>query len=92
MQECVPPDVSQQSIGQMSQLFSKANPHPGAGLCVAVMAYLHSLRSCPLMLINLKPYLFSLLWASIHTKLLFPIAGFSKSIQSGTLSSVDRKN
>lgn len=54
----------------INQIPSKANPHP-----VSVMTYSHSLRRCPLIQINLKTYLFSLLWASTHTKLTIPTSG-----------------
>lgn len=60
----------------INQLPSKANPHP-----VSVMAYSHSLRQCPLIQIHPKTYLFSLLWASTHTKLTIPTPenwGFSR--------------
>lgn len=65
----------------INQIPSKANPHPGAALRVSGMAYLHSLRQCPLIQNNLETYLFSLLWASTHTKLTVPTPenwGFQK--------------
>ena len=86
MQECVPLDVSQQSRGQMSQLIrSQASPIHTLVLLSVLWRWLTytALGQRLLIQINLKTYLFSVLWASIHTKLLFPIARFSKSPQSG---------
>lgn len=71
MQKCVLPDDSQQSRGQMSQLMrSRAKPIHTLVLALLVSVMRWRLRRSPLIQIHLKTYIFSLLWASIHTKLI----------------------
>lgn len=57
----------------INQMASTACPHPAAAaLRVSASVYLHSLRSRPLMRINMKTYLFSVMWASTLTRLTVP--------------------
>lgn len=74
MQECAArcqPAVKRSDVS-INQMLSMAKPHPGAAFRVSMIVYLHSLRSCSLIQINMKTYFFSLMWASMQTMLTVP--------------------